>query len=97
MPLKTCLAGHQFYKSSDCPTCPICEKEGKPSSGFLSLISAPARRALASKNISTLLELAKFTESEIAALHGMGPNAIGKLKIALSKDGLAFLSADLDS
>ena len=97
MPLKTCPAGHQFYKSSDCPTCPICEKENKPSSGFLAEIAAPARRALASKNISTLLELAKFTESEIAALHGMGPNALSKLKNALTKEGLGFLLAGEDT
>ncbi|WP_316787041.1 hypothetical protein [Pedobacter frigiditerrae] len=90
MPLKTCPSGHQFHKSSDCPTCPICERERRPSSGFLSLISAPARRALASMNISTLLELAKFTENEIAALHGMGPNPIAKLKIALAEEGLSF-------
>ncbi|TCC86479.1 hypothetical protein EZ428_23730 [Pedobacter frigiditerrae] len=90
MPLKICPSGHQLHKSSDCPTCPICEEEHKPSSGFLAEIAAPARRALASKNISTLLELAKFTENEIAALHGMGPNAMGRLKDALNKDGLTF-------
>lgn len=97
MLLKTCLFGHQFYKSSDCPTCPICERERRPSSGFLSLISAPARRALASKNISTLLELTNYTESEIAALHGMGPNAIAKLKDALTKEGLGFLLVGEDT
>ena len=90
MPLKTCPFGHQFYKSSDCPTCPICAKEQKPSSGFLSIISAPARRALESKKISTLLALSQFAEEEIAALHGMGPNAMGKLKIALAEEGLHF-------
>jgi hypothetical protein len=25
--LKICSKGHRFYKSSDCPTCPVCEKE----------------------------------------------------------------------
>jgi hypothetical protein len=45
---------------------------------------------LASKNISTLLELAKFTESEIAILHGMGSNALDKLKTALAKRRIEF-------
>lgn len=57
--LKTCINGHQFYNSSDCPTCPICEEERKPKDSFLSLIGAPARRALERENIKTLEELAK--------------------------------------
>jgi len=63
--LKTCSKGHQFYKSSDCPTCPICEQERKPKDGFLALISAPARRTLENKDITTLEQLSKFSESEI--------------------------------
>jgi len=43
--LKTCPKGHKFYKSSDCPACPICEEERKPKVGFLALNAAPARRA----------------------------------------------------
>jgi hypothetical protein len=35
-------------------------------------------------------QLARLTEAEIAALHGMGPNAIGKLRTALRTEGLAF-------
>ncbi len=70
--LKTCSKGHKFYKSSDCPTCPICEQERKPQDGFLALISAPARRALENKGITTLDQLSKFSEREILELHGMG-------------------------
>jgi predicted RecB family nuclease len=88
--LRTCPKGHQYYKSSDCPTCPICENEKKPQEGFLSLISAPARRALQGKGINTLKQLSKFTEKEILALHGIGPTAIPKLKDALQVDGLGF-------
>ncbi len=36
--LRTCEQGHEYYKSSDCPTCPVCEKERKPKEGFLSLL-----------------------------------------------------------
>lgn len=47
--LRTCPKGHKYYKSTDCPTCPICEQEHKPHNSFLSLLVAPARRALAGK------------------------------------------------
>ncbi|WP_323756560.1 RNA polymerase alpha subunit C-terminal domain-containing protein [Roseivirga sp.] len=88
--LKTCPQGHQYYKSSDCPTCPICEAERKPKTGFLSLISAPARRALESKDISNLKQLSQYTEKEISTLHGMGPKAITLLNTALEENNLHF-------
>lgn len=88
--LKKCPQGHQYYKSSDCPTCPICEAERKPKVGFFSLISAPARRALESKDISNLKQLSQYTEKEISALHGMGPKAITLLKTALKENNLHF-------
>jgi predicted RecB family nuclease len=88
--LKTCKNGHQFYKSSDCPTCPICENERKPKDNFLSLIGAPARRALENKGIKTVDQLSKYTEEEILSLHGMGPSSIPKLKKALAENGLSF-------
>ncbi|RDB02239.1 RNA polymerase alpha subunit C-terminal domain-containing protein [Runella aurantiaca] len=90
--LKTCKKGHQFYKNSDCPTCPICEEEHKPKDSFLALIGAPARRALERENIKTLEDLAKWSEKEIVNLHGMGPSTIPKLKKALSEYGLYFKS-----
>ncbi|WP_459641126.1 helix-hairpin-helix domain-containing protein [Flavobacterium sp. CGRL2] len=43
---RTCKKGHHYSKTSDCPTCPICEAQRKPKSGLLSVLSAPARRAL---------------------------------------------------
>lgn len=88
--LRICKAGHQYYKSSDCPTCPICEKERKPQTGFLSLVAAPARRALENAGIKTLHQLAKHSEREILQLHGMGPNSVVKLREALKLEGLSF-------
>ena len=90
--LKTCKKGHQFYKKSDCPTCPVCEAARKPKDSFLALIGAPARRALERENIKTLEDLAKWTEKEIINLHGMGPSSIPKLIKALKDKGLSFKS-----
>ncbi|HLO99991.1 MAG TPA: hypothetical protein VK171_15455 [Fimbriimonas sp.] len=53
-------------------------------------IAAPATRALTSEGITDLAKLAQFTKKEIAALHGMGPNALGKLETALKDAGLNF-------
>ena len=88
--LRICKNGHRYYKSTDCPTCPICEQERKPLEGFLSLLAAPARRALEHAGIKTLDELAKWTESEILELHGMGPGSIPKLRKALKSKGYSF-------
>lgn len=87
---RVCPKGHKFIKSSDCPTCPKCEAEKKPASGFLSELSAPARRALEGEGIKTLKKLSKYSEQEILRLHGMGPGSLPKLKSALKDAGLAF-------
>ncbi len=88
--LKICTKGHRFYKSSDCPTCPICEAKRKPVSGFQTVLSAPARRALEHAKINTLQQLSTYTENSIKDLHGMGPAAMLKLKEALILAGLSF-------
>jgi uncharacterized protein YdhG (YjbR/CyaY superfamily) len=87
---KICKQGHVFYKSSDCPTCPICASESKVTDGFMSDLSAPAQRALINKKISSLQVLASYTEKEILALHGVGKTAIPKLKAELLKAKLSF-------
>ncbi len=88
--LRTCKNGHQYYKSSDCPTCPVCEAERKPDAGFLAELSAPARRALEGAGITTLKQLSLWSKKDILKLHGMGPASIPKLKIALKSQGLDF-------
>jgi predicted RecB family nuclease len=89
---KVCSKGHVYFKSSDCPTCPVCEQERKPGKGFLSLLAAPARRALEHAGIHTLKELSKYTEQEIIKLHGMGKGSIPTLKKALEGEDLSFKS-----
>ncbi|WP_039043547.1 RNA polymerase alpha subunit C-terminal domain-containing protein [Sporosarcina sp. ZBG7A] len=88
--LRTCDKGHQYYKRSDCPTCPMCEKERKPESGFLSQLSAPARRALENNGIHSLEILASFSEKELLQFHGLGPASIPKLKVALEEQEMSF-------
>lgn len=88
--LKICSNGHRFYKSSDCLTCPVCEKLAKPVSGFLSTISAPARRALENAGITTVKKLATYSEKDLLKLHGIGKTSIPTLRNALSEKGLSF-------
>ena len=88
--LRVCEKGHRYYKSSDCPTCPVCEEERKPTDGFLSLLSAPARRALENAGIKTLADLSKHTEAGILKLHGMGPGSLPKLRKALEDEDRSF-------
>jgi predicted RecB family nuclease len=87
---RVCKNGHPYYKSSSCPVCPVCERNNKPKNSFLSLLSAPARRALENKDIQTINQLSKFNESEILELHGMGPGSLPKLRGALKAAGLSF-------
>ena len=87
---RTCPEGHRYFKSSDCPVCPVCEKNHKPGARFLLLLSAPARRALESNSIDSLKKLSAFTNKEILALHGMGPSSIPVLEKVLKESGLSF-------
>jgi hypothetical protein len=61
-----------------------------PGSDLPEKIGQPAHRALAGAGIQTLAQLSNFSEAEIKNLHGVGPNAIGKLRQALAEKGLAF-------
>lgn len=88
--LRICKQGHSYYKSSDCPTCPQCTLENKPSSGLLSLVYAPARRALLHAGITTEEDLATWSEAKLSKLHGMGPSSLPILRKALKAKGLSF-------
>ena len=88
--IKTCSNGHTFAKSSDCPTCPICEEARKPTHNFLALLAAPARRALENNGVTTLEKLATYSEKEVLAFHGMGKSTIPKLQKLLTENGMAF-------
>ena len=53
-------------------------------------LAAPAMRALNGAGLTSLDKLGRAKEADVAALHGMGPNAMGKLKDALKAEGLSF-------
>ena len=53
-------------------------------------IGAPATRALAAVGITRLSQLPEHGEAELAALHGVGPRAVGRLREALAERGLSF-------
>lgn len=89
---KVCSRGHVFYKSSDCPSCPVCWKgamKNRPKTD-LPPIGAPATRALNGLAITSLAQLSNYTEKEITDLHGVGPKAIEILRKALDEKKLKF-------
>ncbi len=87
---RTCTNGHKYYKSSDCPVCPVCAAADRAEDGFLAGLSGPARSALQAAGITTLGQLSRYSEKEILKLHGMGKKTIPILKQSLSDAGLDF-------
>jgi predicted flap endonuclease-1-like 5' DNA nuclease len=55
-------------------------------------VSGPALRALQHAGIRSLTDIAKWTEEDLGALHGMGPRAITAFKAALKAQGKKFRS-----
>ncbi len=88
--LRICSHGHRYYKSSDCPVCPLCEADRKPREGFLETLSAPARRALEHQQITSEEKLAQYTEKQILQWHGIGKASLPKLRQLLDAKGLSF-------
>jgi len=68
----------------------MCEAEKKPGEGFLSALSAPARRALKHAGIGQAEDLSHWSEKELMRLHGLGPSSLPKLKAAIEACGLSL-------
>lgn len=62
-------------------------------SNDLPRLAAPAQRALQSVGITELKQLTRVTEAELSRLHGMGPNALARLRQALKEKGWSFAEA----
>lgn len=73
-----------------CEKGPTCDQENKPSSGFLSKLSSPARNALVHAGIDTLEKLSMYTEKDILKLHGVGPASLPIMRSSLKEEGLSF-------
>lgn len=53
-------------------------------------IASPAKRALAAAGVTRVADLARFTEAEVKAWHGIGPRVIVALKELLEQHGVNF-------
>ncbi|HEX7980962.1 MAG TPA: helix-hairpin-helix domain-containing protein [Gemmatimonadaceae bacterium] len=53
-------------------------------------VGGPALRALSSAGIRSMADLARWTEANLAKLHGMGPKALGALRSELEASGRSF-------
>lgn len=62
----------------------------KPTDKLPLKLAKPAQRALANAGITSLQQLSKYSEQEIALMHGIGPNALRVIKQELKKHGLSF-------
>ena len=62
----------------------------KEMEGDLPKLAAPALRALSGAGITRLEQLTQVSESAIKDLHGIGPNALKQLRLALAARGLSF-------
>lgn len=65
-------------------------KQKEQSESDLPKIAAPAQRALAAAGVQRLADLTRFQEEEVRKWHGIGPNALEKLRQALKEQGLSF-------
>lgn len=87
---RICKKGHRYFKSSDCPTCPVCEEERQAEARVFAILSAPAQRAMENNGIHSLEQLASYSEKEILRFHGLGKASIPTLKKLLADRGLSF-------
>jgi 3-deoxy-D-arabino-heptulosonate 7-phosphate (DAHP) synthase len=62
----------------------------KSSLDTLPKIGAPATRALNAAGYTALRQLAGVPRADLAALHGMGPKALGIIEAALAEHGLGL-------
>jgi hypothetical protein len=67
---------------------PPRDRPAPPTGTRLPKIGAPATRALTAAGLTTLEAVAGVPEKELAALHGVGPIALTKLREALAEHAL---------
>ena len=62
----------------------------EPESDLPAGLAKPAQRALAGAGYTRLEQFTKLREAEVMRLHGMGPNALGKLRAEMAARGVRF-------
>ena len=62
----------------------------KKAGADLPKLAAPALRTLAGARILRLSDLEAFTEADLPAVHGMGPNAMAAIRAAMKANRLSF-------
>lgn len=65
-------------------------KEKQQETDLPSGLAAPAQRALAAAGITRLEQLSQISEADLLKLHGIGPNAVKKLRHAMNTKNLSF-------
>jgi len=56
----------------------------------IAALAAPAQRALGRAGITSVQQLSRKTEPQIAGLHGVGPGALKQLRLLLRQSGMKF-------
>ena len=69
---------------------PSREKTHPNEAAFPRGMSGPSLRALHVAGVRSVADLTRWTEADLAALHGMGPKALGVLRTALEASGRSF-------
>src|SRR4051794_40883551 len=88
--------GGQMGKAEKGPARPAAA-EAAAETPFPKGLARPALRALAGAGYGNLEHLSSATEASLLGLHGLGPNALAKLRAALHEIGLSFAAPDTDS
>lgn len=65
-------------------------KQDTENNNDFSNLASPAQRALANAGYTNLKQLTKVSETELSQLHGMGPNALKRIRETLKSKGLSF-------
>ncbi len=79
-----------MLKSGDPQRGDMKKKPSSSKSPFPPGLAQPALRALAGAGYDHLEQLASVPEADVRSLHGIGPNALAKLRDALTSQGLCF-------
>lgn len=63
---------------------------GSDTSDLPAGIGKPAQRALAAAGVFRLKQFTRMSETAVLRLHGMGPKALGVIRLALAARGQSF-------